>query len=1071
MRLFYKKDGAVMVLLVLVLVPMLVICSLMVDASRVQLAKPVVQSSADLAVNSMLSQYDSTLNDYFGLLATATTTDDMKKKALGYFEDSLRSQNIEGSYVQEFLAKAGRLLNMESDEDIVDLLQIELDGEDAGSISKVADSGLDNSEIMKTQIVNFMKYRAPINVVSDLVSKYKELTSNIEESDSGNEADLIDAREDVSEVEGDVFDVMKQIYDKVTDEYDTHTKALEAGENYKKIYSNALKYCKTDLSRDASEYRAIHTYIVCSSLLSEVQVKALKVKYKDIENDQDYPTAENMQTKTQAAGLIDTLLLNTYKSWKDTEDKTKQVTDCLDTINAGGDDLKNYIDHIGEFDAAYQKYRDSMITLGTDYLKLEIAVKGKLCPDIDDVMKESVSGEVADKLKELDLAKDDSRMKYYMEVRSRASRYWQSQGNRKIKVQDLPKYKKYGQQAIKSRIDSVNQTMKKKEKEVEGKIKSIAGRLTGYKKTLNDIQEDLESLSDLCSSLETQRKKYVEEKDNYQKALEDTSDGSAVKKALQEDDAVEKNLDKYVTEKTIRDFQTRVTSISAQVETFLDEIDRITYFGTSLSQIGDLKTAKQVYANSGHTVDVQGKTYDQCVRDARKNYKKYYKNPGKFLKGWLSDRKSNPVLTEPAGSRYTKLYRYICEYIRDCKGKDTYQEKKYKKKDYTEYKKKSEDSDDGSTQTEVGAIDDRFKTNTDDTKSIYQGADSSTSGKTELNLTKTNAETKSVFGSVTQVVANAPKLLRDSCYTIAYVDGMFTCDTTINETLCEIARKNHIDVSTLSRTNAALKNSVVCSALNDQKLTSAYAFSLTNKEWNNTNNPDMGNEIEYILYGGGTKSNKVKSWGSILSVRFVMNAIYGFANYYRATSRSTAGQLADIAMIEGISDAICAATYGVVPASLVKIAIILGMVVTETIYDRNCMKSGMKVPLMKTASTWSTSLSSVLDDSVKNTDSASDEKVFSLGYSDYLDIFLLCKLIAKPAEIYGRIGDVVETNMKVQEEGFSLEDTCTWYKIDVKTRVKPVMLAIPFARTDSSRAGIDFETMNKYQYSFANGYY
>lgn len=65
LQIFRKKDGAVSVFLTIILVPMIVVSCLFVDACRAKLAEPVVSSAGDLTLNTALTQYDATLNDYY----------------------------------------------------------------------------------------------------------------------------------------------------------------------------------------------------------------------------------------------------------------------------------------------------------------------------------------------------------------------------------------------------------------------------------------------------------------------------------------------------------------------------------------------------------------------------------------------------------------------------------------------------------------------------------------------------------------------------------------------------------------------------------------------------------------------------------------------------------------------------------------------------------------------------------------------------------------------------------------------------------------------------------------------
>ena len=63
MRCFHKNRGAISVFLVIILVPCMLVSSVFVDISRVQLSRAVAESSADLALSTLMTYYDYDLNE------------------------------------------------------------------------------------------------------------------------------------------------------------------------------------------------------------------------------------------------------------------------------------------------------------------------------------------------------------------------------------------------------------------------------------------------------------------------------------------------------------------------------------------------------------------------------------------------------------------------------------------------------------------------------------------------------------------------------------------------------------------------------------------------------------------------------------------------------------------------------------------------------------------------------------------------------------------------------------------------------------------------------------------------
>ena len=97
LKLFLKNNGAVSIFLTIILVPVLVVCCLFVDTSRAKLASSVVSSAGDLTLNTALTQYDATLNDYYGLMASSQNVDEFLATANDYFTACITSQGVDAS--------------------------------------------------------------------------------------------------------------------------------------------------------------------------------------------------------------------------------------------------------------------------------------------------------------------------------------------------------------------------------------------------------------------------------------------------------------------------------------------------------------------------------------------------------------------------------------------------------------------------------------------------------------------------------------------------------------------------------------------------------------------------------------------------------------------------------------------------------------------------------------------------------------------------------------------------------------------------------------------------------------
>ena len=102
LQFFQKTKGSVTIFLVIILVPVIAVCTIFVDASRIKLAQGMAQSSADLALNTVLTQYDEKLSDYYGLMASCQDVEEFYGVSQQYFVDCMVSQGISVTLAQEF---------------------------------------------------------------------------------------------------------------------------------------------------------------------------------------------------------------------------------------------------------------------------------------------------------------------------------------------------------------------------------------------------------------------------------------------------------------------------------------------------------------------------------------------------------------------------------------------------------------------------------------------------------------------------------------------------------------------------------------------------------------------------------------------------------------------------------------------------------------------------------------------------------------------------------------------------------------------------------------------------------
>lgn len=261
MELFCKREvqGAISLFLVAIMLPMMVISALMVDTARYNLAKAMVSGAGDLALNAALADYDAILKDVYGLFAMSQA-DDVEKNVRRYFEETVVSYGVvsqedAGSYVQELLGSVYDYLLVE-DKETADFLAMTVD-EGAVKVTKLPDSSLANPSVLEKQIVEYMKYRAPVGFgmsFLDSLSAFTKVEAQTEVVQA--QVNAQSALEGVSSADYDLYSAVRE-YDKRYNELEPepetgdkrhlknygHIFREDYVEEYEKVHRLALAFC------------------------------------------------------------------------------------------------------------------------------------------------------------------------------------------------------------------------------------------------------------------------------------------------------------------------------------------------------------------------------------------------------------------------------------------------------------------------------------------------------------------------------------------------------------------------------------------------------------------------------------------------------------------------------------------------------------------------------------------------------------------------------------------------------------------------------------------------------------
>ncbi|MDO4802418.1 MAG: hypothetical protein Q4A15_09665, partial [Prevotellaceae bacterium] len=157
----------------IVLVPMLVLSSIFVDMSRIKLAESVAKSSGELTLNTALTNYDAVLKDMYGLFATSQNTDELFENLENYYRQCIEAAGVAEADADNYVDQIMQFVRSQTGTD--DLMNMNLT---SFEVTKPTGGSLANPAVLKSQIVEFMKYRAPINLgtgIFDALSSMKNL--------------------------------------------------------------------------------------------------------------------------------------------------------------------------------------------------------------------------------------------------------------------------------------------------------------------------------------------------------------------------------------------------------------------------------------------------------------------------------------------------------------------------------------------------------------------------------------------------------------------------------------------------------------------------------------------------------------------------------------------------------------------------------------------------------------------------------------------------------------------------------------------------------------------------------
>lgn len=1012
----FSSRGAISIFLVIVLVPTITCSSLFVDASRVKSAQSLVSSAGDLTLNTVLSQYDVDLNEFYGLMASAQDTDDVLAAAEEYFTSCIKSQDINTTDTAKWVNSIKNMFL--EDGDVSDLLGIELAPESKVSVTPTANGSLENPALIKTQTVEFMKYRSPINSVVALYEKFKSSSKELE--NTTKTSDLVDKKQEYYEAQGDVAKKAYSIYELI-EEYD------KLG-----ITASDLQSMKSYVGSLESEYKNCHVKMV-KDLYNTQGLSSSSIKYcLTIPKKYTHKKTYNNASAKTIGGLINKLMRaydqfrvakssfdKNIKSWPSSGNRyydiqywayccnnSRYFTNLYNKEVNLRDSYINLIDAIdhakeGALEEEYvSTYKSSYLTGVTKGTKKSIQSWW-------DLLKSSTNNAV------LSVTKNNS--KYYTSVNVIKN---VSNLDERISIADT-------------------------DSKLADMYNILNDYYTRYKKAFDLLSEIVNGLGKLKILVVEADNKF----DTWENAANEYS--SSISLAGSDKKEINEVKSKYskLNVSDIQNYINHINNVKSALGTLKNSISSIKYNGKSI--IGNKINGYSAFKKCSNVLASEIPLYVSDLNKYANTTFSFNKDDANLSSLNITD-KNDPRI---ASQNYA-VYKWMIEQgFMNAKDEET-------ENKYNDMKKAADDQAEdanASVLTDVAS-----KNDISTLKGLPSGSSADLdAGKITTKIKEVATFVSDMFSDFGSTVSQTGVNMRDDLFTVDYITSMLTWQTYEYEAKYNMLNKSQQKNITVA--NAASYYAGKNDAWKSTDVTQKYNKTLTNKMRNNeATNWSYCNEIEYIMYGKSIDDSKNALNSSIYMIRFALNIPVIFSTFYSDGS------------LKNFADMVNLATHGIVPAGLVKVVICLGLTALESAKDLKTLRCGIPVILIKKSKddifvdNWETFHAG---DNPRSTDKTEAVTFF---YSDYMKLFLFLKLLGSESyNIYGRMADVIQTNMSkcvLKNDDYSFSKSQVYYTIDAKVKVKPLMLDTSYVKSYMKNGAKRMDNWNTITYRTTRGY-
>lgn len=190
-----KNDcaGAVTVLVTLLLIPAVLISGTGVDLARAYAAKSIVQDANQLAGNSALASYDAMLQDLYGLFAMSVKDEEFAGMVNHYIQTAIFGEEWKDTGPGTFQLFYGS--DIQSTE-----------------IAAAGGQNLDNPDVLRRQIEDYAKYRAPKVIMGEILAALDAFDKMKKDADVVKKKMALDDRvEEIDKIYGEIYDCITNL--------------------------------------------------------------------------------------------------------------------------------------------------------------------------------------------------------------------------------------------------------------------------------------------------------------------------------------------------------------------------------------------------------------------------------------------------------------------------------------------------------------------------------------------------------------------------------------------------------------------------------------------------------------------------------------------------------------------------------------------------------------------------------------------------------------------------------------------------------------------------------------------